>query len=829
MSRISWVEKLVARIEALLGQLAAVTFRHPLWTVALLLALSTAAQFGARQLALDTNLSAMLPENFPSVRYLETMEERFGGVGYVAVVGEHAPREAMQRFADDVAAAFRDHPGVAYVDDRRATDFFQKHALLYLETADLRSLAEQLQERIKWEKDQRNPLYMDFEQSSPPSLEFPQLREKYGEGGNPWLRAQREAVDGGSGYYYDADEQMIAVFIKPTFLSSDLQKTATLVDAVRSWVDAQDLSAYHPDLEAALAGRYAQRVEQQRSIQRDLAKASSLALALVLVYLLLHFRRLTGVLLMLVPLLLGIYWTFGWAGFIFGKLNVLSAFIGAILLGLGIDHGIHLLGRFQSEFHSGNPGETVIRTTFGQTGRAVVIAGLTTIVAFSGLGLSEFRAFHEFGVIAAIGMVMLLIAYTAVLPALLRVALAVGWKPSAAHQRREVAFGRWLVPRANKVLLVSIAAGMVCIALLPAARFNYNFRFLLGDQLPSYLLDLRLNEMLGYRKTPVVLLSDSPKHETLVVNALRKKHERLGPESTIDFVLARSDLVPDNQSTKLQVIERIEAALGQVKPQWVDADKRRYFNLLQRAVEAEPFTESDLPESVQRQFSPRGEGDAGSFVLVFPAISEDQGYEIVALANEIRQLDLPGEQRVRAAGEPLIVADILIMVWEEAPPVLTLIVAAVFGMVWLLLGSLRMALSALLPAAVTLVATTGLLPAVGLRVNYLNMVVIPVLMGVGVDGGVHLVTRLNDGGDLPTVLSETGRAIAASILTTALGFGSMIVTDQSGLQSVGTFAVLGLAVNHLACLVVLPAFLAWRRRASGLALEQQGETTAPSS
>ena len=145
MSRISWVEKLVARIEALLGQLAAVTFRHPLWTVALLLALSTAAQFGARQLALDTNLSAMLPENFPSVRYLETMEERFGGVGYVAVVGEHAPREAMQRFADDVAAAFRDHPGVAYVDDRRATDFFQKHALLYLETADLRSLAEQLQ------------------------------------------------------------------------------------------------------------------------------------------------------------------------------------------------------------------------------------------------------------------------------------------------------------------------------------------------------------------------------------------------------------------------------------------------------------------------------------------------------------------------------------------------------------------------------------------------------------------------------------------------------------------------------------------------------------
>ena len=130
------------------------------------------------------------------------------------------------------------------------------------------------------------------------------------------------------------------VLARPVDLASDLDFAKKVVADVEGAVREADPG--RAGLHVELTGRYKKRVDLQAVLARDLSRTSILATALILGYLALHFRRLDAVVILLVPLLAGLALTYGCAGLLFGKLNVLTAFIGAILGGIGVDHGIHL-------------------------------------------------------------------------------------------------------------------------------------------------------------------------------------------------------------------------------------------------------------------------------------------------------------------------------------------------------------------------------------------------------------------------------------------------------------------------------------------------------
>ncbi len=124
---------------------------------------------------------------------------------------------------------------------------------------------------------------------------------------------------------------------------------------------------------------------------------------------------------------------------------------------------------------------------------------------------------------------------------------------------------------------------------------------------------------------------------------------------------------------------------------------------------------------------------------------------------------------------------------------------------------------ALFPAFSSLVVTFALLPIFGVDLNYLNIVMIPVLIGTGVDGGVHLVTRAADR-DIPEAADHASVPIFGALITTALGFGTLITANHLGLNSLGELAVVGLTTNLVACLIGLPTLLIVIRRWRGIAL-----------
>lgn len=156
-------------------------------------------------------------------------------------------------------------------------------------------------------------------------------------------------------------------------------------------------------------------------------------------------------------------------------------------------------------------------------------------------------------------------------------------------------------------------------------------------------------------------------------------------------------------------------------------------------------------------------------------------------------------------------ADVFNMVVRESPPTLGLTVLLVLIVTWLLVGNLKAAMLVLLPALMTLLLTLGLLPFTNIPLNYLNIVIIPVLFGLSVDGGAHLVTRGAHGENLDVLVGEVGRGVGGSILTTALGFGALLMANHLGLRSFAALALFGLAGTTLASLVVTPAAL-WLTR-----------------
>lgn len=792
----------MVRVERTLGALAARNHRRPV--LALLLAAVLAAVGGllARHLTLNANLVDLLPKSFQSVQDVHEMERRFGALGWVVVVGEGGDAASLQRFADDLAPQLEALPGIRYVESKRPSAFFRDRALYFLSEEDLKEVHRRLEARIAWEKQQANPLFVDLVGEEPPSLDFSDLEAKYG------TSAGQRLASNGSDYYLDPAARRVVLLAKPDTSSADLDFSRRIIGEVRGLLDAQDLSKYGPGFHTQITGTFQKKLDQQGQIGRDIAVSSAVALGLLLLYLLLHFRSALAVGLVLTPVGTGLAWTYGLVSAVYGQVNLLTGFLGAILGGLGIEHGIHLLGRYLHLRGQGESSEEATRESFTHTGGAALVSALVAALTFFVLGTSRFRAFREFGVIAGVGMLVLIVAYVLVMPALLGLAARWGWRPGRGSvTTTESPTGRVLVRRRGFITVASLVLLVGLLTQVGRLRFDYDFGALEDQRLPSFVLDREVNRIIGYSQSPVVMLTDTEEEEHAVVRELQERQRALGDASTIDFVASLSSLIPARQEQKQPLLQGLARLLEDVPEERLAPEQREQLQRLRQQAQAAPFSPGDLPPSVRQQFQGVGNGQSG-FVLVYPSVSLSDGAAIRSLAREVRGVQLPGGERLSAAGEPMVLADILEMVTHEAPLILGGATLAVLLAMWATLGGLRLALLCLTPTVVSLLALLGLMPLMRLEFNYLNILVVPVLIGTTVDAGVHLLTRLaSPRSDFVSVYSETGRAICGGLLTSAVGFGALFLADHPGLNSIGALANLGFATNLLIMLVAFPALL----------------------
>ncbi|MCP4445995.1 MAG: MMPL family transporter [Myxococcales bacterium] len=326
-------------------------------------------------------------------------------------------------------------------------------------------------------------------------------------------------------------------------------------------------------------------------------------------------------------------WTYGFAGWTLGTLNILTAFVGTILLGVGIDVGIHVLDRAEQERSRG--GLEAIRTALGRTGEAAAIASLTTVAGFASLSLSDFRVFREFSIISSSGLLLVLTSYLLCLPVLLSLRDRV--------QGEKLAKARAHFPAAHSILRFSPWAFWLCtvaifgtLTWISSARFNYDFGSLETRNLPSYQLDRDVNELLGHSQTPLTLMTRDGEEARTAAIALRQRSAEKGVESGIDRVTTSAELVPGDQEAKAAILAKLAKTLLLIEPESLEEHERKQRADLEERVAAPAFAEADLPPSVRRAF--HAMDGSGEFVLVLPGISLTDGEKIRGLAEELRDI-----------------------------------------------------------------------------------------------------------------------------------------------------------------------------------------------
>lgn len=219
------------------------------------------------------------------------------------------------------------------------------------------------------------------------------------------------------GYLTSKDERFLFVLVDDRTEGGGFTKHAAALGALRAHIAA--VQRDFPEVKAGVTGGDALNSDEMMAVQRDTALATGLALIGVAVLFIVAFRQIGRPLLVVSMLVIALGWTLGLTTLTVGHLNILSVSFLPMLVGLGIDFGIHLMARFGEERTRQSHFDTALCTAYVRTGPGVAVAAVTTAMAFYAVMLADFKGLAELGFIAGTGLLLCLVASFTVLPAML--------------------------------------------------------------------------------------------------------------------------------------------------------------------------------------------------------------------------------------------------------------------------------------------------------------------------------------------------------------------------------------------------------------------------
>ena len=391
-------------------RLAAWIVRRPWSIVGGALVLGALALWLAMGLRVNQELRALLPEDAVSTVRIDALSERLGNQSDLYVAIRSPSREANVRFGAEMAAALRGRADVRYVLFHLDRAFFETNALLYADLEDLLDLRCRVIDRIRAEVRREMAMFPEDEPAAKAgekdALSEAELRERYD-------------LDTRLPEYYETDEgRLVVIKVRPSRPDTDIAFARQLSREIGEAAAALGPSSYHPEMTVGIEGSYAEHSRRVRSLEGDIVRGSAIVVGLLMLSLCAYFRGLRAIVLVLVPLVVAVATALAFARVAYGALNLVSAFIFVVLLGLGIDFGIHVLARYQAERRRGEDLTSAIAITLSTTSVSTAAGALSTALTCFLLVVADFRGFSQFGVVAGVGVVLALLGALVVLPAM---------------------------------------------------------------------------------------------------------------------------------------------------------------------------------------------------------------------------------------------------------------------------------------------------------------------------------------------------------------------------------------------------------------------------
>jgi predicted RND superfamily exporter protein len=618
----------------------------------------------------------------------------------------------------------------------------------------------------------------------------------------------------------NADGSVLLMQVQIRQLTSRVNKTQEILSQAAADINALQPAAFHPKLQARLYGGLRFRAEEYNSILRDLARASIMTFPLMLLIPALVLRSYWEPLVVLVPVAAGMAWTYAAAWFLFGSLNLVTCFLFLILFGIGDDYPIHLLYRIREEIQRGTAIREGIACAIRSTAAPLGFSALTNLGGFVALAWMQFRGFSQFGVIAGIGVCLILVATLVTVPGivwLIRSRLGTGKRksPSAASSLRATRAGREHLLKWRFVLLVvsmwAILAGGSAWMVSQKLEFEQDFENLRPDFRELRELRDKAESIEGYqRSSPAVFFTPDFEASREIARVVQARLDNEGTRSPIGRVLSLASILDGDTASKRARLAGLLTLLDDPVLRQAPAEIRADIEALRDHLDLSPLTLEGIPLDIRRSLTrpikgPGGEERELYLVVVEPRNRVSLTSEALAFANRLQAVESHGQPFV-PAGEALIFAEVLRLVRQEGWVVIALAWVATAALVYMAFRSWTDLVALLVTMAGALSISLAVLAGLGMRLNFFNLAVLPLLVGLGINYGIHLLHRYHEEG-MPA--THAARRLAPSVgsaaATTVVGFAGLLLAQHPGLWSMGFTASVGIGIIALSCLLFLPS------------------------
>jgi hypothetical protein len=810
--------------------------RRPRTVLVLAVIALVAAVAVASRVTIETDILALVPEDNPVVQAFTENIERFGSLDLLVLVVHVDPQrsDASLAYADRLAAALEASEQIDWVEHRLSSPTeaavpLLDRATLFLEPAEVAALLARLDDdglssqarTLRRHLIAPQGLVLEELLRSDPLLLLPNLMERFG------VSRFGSQLNTSSGYFLDGDGDLLLILARPKRPVTDIVFGRELLRSIPELErDAAELwrgeGWQGPEPTVEVGGSYMIAREDTRLIVSDVVVGLVGSMLGVMALFLVAFRRPAALLYAVAPLLIGLALTFAFAALVLGRLSSVTSGFAALLIGLGIDFIIVLYGRYVEERRQGVDHAAAIAAVARHTGTSVVLGAVTTAATFYAFLGTEFRGLSELGLITGTGILLVMLSVFLVLAALLSVT---GRGRAALSGRLYLhSFGSDALCRfsvAHPWTTVVATAALTVGAGLAAANLELDddIRNMRSAGNRGVQLQERIMDAFGLRFSPMTVVVDgADEHEA--IERARKLAADLKPLADGE-VLASIDTIVEMippRSEQQAVLDLLKAA---------EIDRDAFKERLARALRGaglspagfregiehaanaltvdRPLHLTDLLDSPLRylieRYVARTDDGVSTVIYCFPPTGKWR-----RMAPPDLEAVVADHPHATLSGPNIVSAELRRLVWSDAAEAAALGLLVVLLLLWADLGSLTRGLLALVPLLVGAVWMLGLMSVLGVEMNLFNIFVVTMVIGIGVDYGVHLLHRWSEAN--AEGATETAKAIAVAALTTMVGFGSLVLSHYPGLRSMGAAAILGAASTAVLSITLLPALLA---------------------
>jgi hopanoid biosynthesis associated RND transporter like protein HpnN len=645
-------------------------------------------------------------------------------------------------------------------------------------------------------------------------------------------------------------------------------KNPAAVERLRELVE--QVKTEVPGLNVGLTGEPVLEYDEMAQSKKDTAVASIASLVICALIFIYGYQQTGRPIKATLCLIVGLAYTMAFATLVVGHLNILTITFAPILIGLAIDYGVHLISRFEEELHHGRSQEEALAKAMVFTGQGILTGAMTTAGAFFAMMLTDFKGIQEMGVICGGGLVICLIPMMTMLPVL----LLRGRQNVIDHELGDIAERRARIERFllnRPVLVTCVTAGLFGLALTQIRKvyFDYNLLNMQSAGLPAVVfeqklidseksvlfaaviatnlqeavaLEQRLKQMPAVTNVESMtkFLSEDQSRKLALVGQIKdqlsgicfaqpdRKPVNMSELSTTLYSLygylgaAIDDIGKDEPEMTRQLgslRDAVEQLRKQMNPNSDQAERNSVklaefqqalfndvqdtFQALQTQDNRAPLKVQDLPAALKDRFV----GVTGKYLLmVFPKDDVWKRKNQETFVNQLRQVDPD------VTGTPVQLyeyTELLKKSYEEAA---RYALAAIALMVLIHFRSWLSVALALTPVAIGVVWLGGLMGWLKVPLNPANIMTLPLVIGIGVTNGIHILNRFAEERTPGILARSTGKAVLVSGLTAIAGFGSLILAKHQGIRSLGCVMSTGIATCMIAGLTFLPALLSlWTR------------------